>query len=240
MYTHRTYRKFHQEQRLVAFQAAVRETDLYIKACRALEAESLQLIRHAREQIEGYIEINPDFLESLRPLPYDDTAPPLVKEMMQAGLTAGVGPMAGVAGAVAEHVGRGLLALSPEVIVENGGDIFLRTDIGVTIDIFAGPSPISQKVGVKLEPVQMPIGVCTSSGTVGPSLSFGNADAVTVLSPSTTLADAMATAIANTIHVPNDVEQGLDRARTTPGITAALIIIEDRLGVWGDVELVRL
>lgn len=240
MYTHRTYRRFDDNQRLVAFQAVVQETDLYIKAQERLEDTAVRLIRNARSFIEGYGTTHPDFLTSLTPISLDETAPPIVMQMMKAALQAGVGPMAAVAGAVAQHVGTGLLTSSAEIIVENGGDLFLKTDEPVTIDIFAGPSPLSQKVGIVFDPSHMPLGVCTSSGSVGPSLSLGKADAVTIASADTALADASATAIANIVTKPADIEYGLQRAQKTPGILGALIIIGDQIGAWGDMELVQL
>ena len=240
MYKDRTYRKFDPDQRLVAFQAIVQETDLYIKARQPLEAEALQLIGQARKAVENYITTHPRFLKSLTPLPIDTTAPSIVKQMMEAALQADVGPMAAVAGAIAEYVGTGLRTYSSEVIIENGGDLFLAMEKPVTIDIFAGPSPLSQKVGIVFDPSRMPLGICTSSGSVGPSLSFGHADAVTIVSPVTALADAMATAIANTIDKPADIEKGLERAKTTPGLLGALIIMGDQIGAWGDIELVKL
>ena len=130
--------------------------------------------------------------------------------------------------------------MSPEIIIENGGDLFLATKEPVTIDIFAGLSPLSQKVGIVFDPSRMPLGVCTSSGSVGPSLSFGNADAVTIISPVTALADAAATAVANIVNTPSDIDAGLQAAKNIPGVEAALIIIHDQMGVWGDIELVRL
>lgn len=240
MYIHRTYRKFDDSQRLLAFQVAIQETDLYIKARIRLEEEAYQLIHIVRKEIESYISVHPDFKESLSPLPDDESAPAIVQEMLTAGRLAGVGPMAGVAGAIAEYVGKGLLIYSPEIIVENGGDIFVYTQEPLTIEIFAGASPLSGKLGIVLQPSRMPLGICTSSGTVGPSLSFGRADAVTIVSPSPTLADAVATAVGNLINDETDIGPGLEQAQSVSGVSAALVIYRDRMGAWGDMELVAL
>ena len=117
-----------------------------------------------------------------------------MKQMIEAGQKAGVGPMAAVAGAIAECVGRELLAFSPEIIIENGGDIYLKCLKKRVVGIFAGKSPLTGKIGLEIDAKDTPLGVCTSSGTVSHSLSFGKADAAVAIAPSATLADAAATA----------------------------------------------
>ena len=147
--------------------------------------------------------------------------------------------MAAVAGAFAEFVGRELLRISPEVIVENGGDIFLKTGKTRLVGVYAGESPYTGKIALKVEPADTPLGICTSSGTVGHSLSFGKADAVIVLSPSTSLADAAATAIGNIVQTADDVQKALDFARGVAGLLGVAVIINDKMGVWGKINLVR-
>lgn len=148
--------------------------------------------------------------------------------------------MAAVAGAMAESVGRDLLPESPEVIVENGGDIFLLSEKEVRVGIFAHTSPLSFRVGLRISAARQGWGVCTSSGTVGPSLSLGRADAVCILSPSAALADAAATAVGNLVRSPSDVSRGLEKAQTIPGLTGVVIIIGDKLGAWGGVQLIEI
>ena len=240
MYSQRTYRNFKENQRLIPFQVKVEETDLYIKARTRLEKETTELIIAVRNQIEEYIRHHPSFKESLSPLPFDEFAPPVVKEMLKASSQAGVGPMASVAGAIAEWVGKSLLKYTPEVIVENGGDIFAYTSETMVIEVFAGDSPLSGKIGIKLKPSDMPVGICTSSGTVGPSLSFGKADAVTIISPSTALADAVATSIGNMINKESDIPRGLKIGASIPQVRGVLIILKEKMGAWGEFELVNL
>jgi hypothetical protein len=145
--------------------------------------------------------------------------------------------MAAVAGAMAEFVGRDLLPESPEVIVENGGDLFLLSARELKIAIFAGPSPLSMQVGVRVSGAAKGMGVCTSSGTVGPSLSFGRADAACILAPSAALADAAATAVGNAVKSPADLAAGLDRARAIEGVIGAVVVIGGKMGAWGQLEL---
>jgi ApbE superfamily uncharacterized protein (UPF0280 family) len=119
--------------------------------------------------------------------------------MAEAASIAGVGPMAAVAGAVASFLGQVLGSCSREVIVENGGDIYLRSAHERVVAVFAGDSPFSYKIGLRVKPEDTPAGICTSSGTVGHSLSFGNADAVVIKGESAILADAVATQAGNLI-----------------------------------------
>jgi ApbE superfamily uncharacterized protein (UPF0280 family) len=141
---------------------------------------------------------------------------------------------------MAEWVSKDLLKLSTQVIVENGGDIYLATSKGRTIGIYAGNSPLSFKIGITISPEETPLGICTSSGTVGHSLSFGKADAVCILSKSAALADAAATAVGNLIREKNDIGLGLERGKEIEGVLGTLIIVGDKMGVWGNIKLIQL
>jgi ApbE superfamily uncharacterized protein (UPF0280 family) len=218
----------------------VKETDLYILARTPLEWEAHEVVINLRHQLEEYIKANPLFQTSLVPLPEDPRAPKIVKELLTASQKAGVGPMAGVAGAMAEFVGRELLASTPEVVVENGGDIFMQSSAERKIGLFAGESPLNMKVGLRIPPEKTPLGICTSSGTVGHSMSFGKADAVCVISPSAALADAAATALGNQVGGKRDIERVLKEGRTISGVEGIVIIVGDALGAWGEYELVTL
>jgi ApbE superfamily uncharacterized protein (UPF0280 family) len=145
--------------------------------------------------------------------------------------------MAAVAGTIAGYVGRGLAQLSEVVIVENGGDIFIQSPADRVVGVYAGHSPLSGKIGLKIKGSKTPLGVCTSSGTVGHSLSFGAADAVVVLSPQTALADATATAIGNLIQNADDIDKGIELTRSVKGVIGVLIIKGNKIGIWGDVNI---
>jgi ApbE superfamily uncharacterized protein (UPF0280 family) len=239
-YEPRTYRHLIKDTDLVSFRVAVKETDLYVRARRDLCKETLAAIREYRNPLEDYIRSHPLFMHSLEPLEVEQQAPQVVIMMAGSARTADVGPMAAVAGAMAELVGRKLLEYSDEVIVENGGDIFIKTTRKRLVGIYAGGSPFSGKLAIEIEPEKTPMGICTSSGTVGPSLSLGLADAAVVLSPSAALADAAATAIGNLVKSPDDIPAALERGRTINGVTGVLLIAGERMGVWGDIKLVRL
>jgi ApbE superfamily uncharacterized protein (UPF0280 family) len=236
----RVYRDHTTSRHLLPFTVAIQETDLFILAQTTLRDPARQSVLHYRYQLEAYIRQHPSFLHAFAPLPPDPHAPPIIREMVHAAKTSGVGPMAAVAGAFAEMVGLDLLRHSSEIVVENGGDIYLKVDHDITIGIYAGSSPLSDRLGLRVRSHQTPSGVCTSSGTVGHSFSFGRADAVTVLAPSAFLADAAATAVCNCVRHSEDIQRGLDRAREIEGVVGALIIVDDHLGAWGEIELVSL
>ena len=233
----RTYRHWIEGTDLVPFNVTVKETDLYIRARADLHRKALRITQKYRHQLEGYIKRNPDFLTSLEPLPVPEYAPDIVKEMSQAGIDAGVGPMASVAGAIAEFVGKELLTFSPEIIVENGGDIYLKILKKRTVGIFAGDSPLTGKLGLEINAEETPLGICTSSGTVGHSLSYGKADAVIVLSISATLADAAATSIGNRVNVAGDIDRAIEYGKTIKGLRGLVIIKDEVAGAWGDIKL---
>jgi len=237
MYQPRTYRHWVKDKDLVAFNVTVKETDLYIRARSDLKSEAQKLVVKYRRTLEEYIEGHPSFLTSLEPVAVADDAPQIVGSMAEAAQKAGVGPMAAVAGAIAEAVGSELATFSPEVIVENGGDIYIKSSGKRLIGIYAGKSPLTGRVGLEIEGKDTPLGVCTSSGTVGHSLSLGQADAVIALSQSTALADAAATAIGNRISQPSDIPSGIEFARSIGGLKGVIIILGEQVGVWGEVKL---
>jgi hypothetical protein len=240
MYEKRIYRNLVKTNDLVKFEVMVKETDLLIRAESDLSREARESVLKYRHQLETYIAMKPEFEKSLVPLKDDPYASEIVQEMIQTSQRAHVGPMAAVAGAIAEFVSKDLLTLSKEVIVENGGDIYLATSKERTIGIYAGDSPLSLKLGISIRPEESPLSICTSSGTVGHSLSFGKADAVCILSKSGALADAAATAVGNIVRKKKDIELGLQRGKEIEGVLGTLIIIGEKMGVWGNIKLTDL
>lgn len=242
-YIERTYRSLHQQGDLVHFQISILETDLDIGVKRERFSPEMiswveELIKTQRFLLEQYIEKDPIFKTTLSPYQIQPEAPALAVEMAKAAQRAGVGPMAAVAGAFAQLVGQALARRSRDVIVENGGDIFLRTARPRKVGIFAGTSPFTNKIALEVQPKQTPLGICTSSGTVGHSLSFGKADAVIILSPDTPLADAVATATGNLVQTTEDLQKAVDFAAGIPGVIGAVAIKEDKLAAWGQIKLI--
>ena len=240
MYEERTYRNSVKTEDLVNFEVIVKETDLLVRAEKDLSKETRGSILKYRHQIETYIAAHPEFETSLVPVAEDLYAPEIVREMIRVSTLAHVGPMAAVAGAMAEFVSKDLLKISKQTIIENGGDIYLATLKERMIGIYAGASPLSMKLGILVSAEDSPMGVCTSSGTVGPSLSFGKADAVCILSKSAALADAAATAVGNVIREKKDIEKGLGKGKEIDEVLGTLIIVGGRMGVWGNIRLARI
>lgn len=242
-YTERTYRDLHRQGDLLHFQVGVKETDLDIGVRRDRFTPQLigwvaELIKGQRFLLEEYINDDPVFRTTLEPHLVLPGAPAIAVDMAKAAQLAGVGPMAAVAGAFSQVVGKALVRRSRDVIVENGGDIFIKSSLTRRVGVFAGTSPFSNKIALEIQPWQTPLGICTSSGTVGHSLSFGKSDAVIILSASTMLADAVATAAGNYVQSEEDVQRAVDFAASVKGITGAMAIKGERLAAWGQIKLV--
>jgi len=242
VYEARKYRDLFQGKDLVFFNCMVKETDLQIGANRLMECEVRTSVVAYREQIETYGRANPTFIRSLTPVEPRPYAPDLVRAMCRAASLAGVGPMAAVAGAISEAVGRDMLDhwYTREIIIENGGDIFMKTDSPRKVGIYAGASPLSQTFAVEIRPEDTPLGICTSAGSVGHSLSFGKADAAVILCRDAALADAVATATANRVQREKDLAEAVEFAMGIDGILGAIAIMGDKMAAAGDVRLVAL
>lgn len=239
-YEERTYREWIRHDDLIVVKIMEDETDLLISGTSDLSEPALRSVIKYRNLLKNYIAKDRRFLESLEPIEVNRNAPEIVRDMARASKLAGVGPMASVAGAVAEFVARDLLSQSKQIIIENGGDIFIKTDIERLLGIYAGKSPFTGKIALNIKPEQTPLGVCTSSGTVGHSLSFGKADASIILSKWTSLADAVATATGNIVKTEEDIQKGVDFARSIDGVEGVIIIIGSKIGIWGNIDIAGL
>lgn len=253
MYEERIYRSWVKSADLVSFEVKEEESDLFISVDSNLQgrvpgksstfnwiiSHAREILHECRESITQYIEYDRVFGEIHQPYQVREDAPPIVREMAEAAAKAGVGPMAAVAGAVAEYVGRELVKFSEQIIVENGGDIFLKTNRVRSIGIYAGASSFSGQLFIELEPEPQPVAICTSSGTVGHSFSYGRTDAAVVLSTSTILADAVATAAGNCVKEAGDIERVLDWIKSIEGVRGLVVILGEYCGAWGDVKLRR-
>ncbi len=240
-YQRRFYRYWVKSNNLYLTQLAVKETDLQILTDKpADEVFIRERVNSYRRNIEEYIAKEGRFLTALKPLAIELNAAPIVRRMARAARLANVGPMAAVAGAIAGFLGRDLLRKGyKDIIIENGGDIFIAASKMRKIGIYAGKTGIWNKLFLKIEKEDTPIGICTSSGTVGHSLSFGLADAVIILSKDASLADAVATATANRVSSRQDLQKAVDFAKSIKGILGVIIIIKNHLISWGKVELAK-
>lgn len=240
MYEERFYRRISKPKDLDCYEVQYKETDLFCCTQGNFHGFIMGKVLFYRNQIEEYIRSRPEFRDSLVPIGDDPFAPRIAREMMEASRITGVGPMATVAGAIAEFIGRDIALLSEEYIIENGGDIFLRTDAERIVEIYAKDSPFSERIGISVKPDDRPYGICTSSGTVGHSLSFGKADAVCIIGRSSLFTDGLATCIGNIVKKKDDISTAIEKGKVFPGVIGILIIFGRSLGVWGDLEIVEI
>jgi len=243
-YEKRTYRTQFNVSRFQSFEVKYLETDLWIginpsSFKEEMKSVAYNKIKELRTKLDEYILFEPFFKKSLKPFHPSENAPGEAKEMAAAAEKAGVGPMASVAGLFAREVGETLLQnfSVEEMVIENGGDIFVLVKNELVLSVFAGESPLSERIGLVIPPEKNKMGICTSAGTVGPSISFGKADAVVVVCEDVLLADAFATAFGNKVKSPNDVEKVINQSEKFPEILSMLIICEDKVGVRGDYEI---
>lgn len=237
-YEDRSYRSLINKDNLISYNIKISESDLFISSDKDLAVLAEKSLIQHRYSLETYIRNHPEFQTSLLPLPEDHFALPIVRCMLSKSKICGVGPMASVAGAIAEFVGYDLLDATENLIIENGGDIFLRSKNKLNVAIYAGESTLSYKLNLIVKPEDTPLGICTSSATVGPSLSFGKADAVCVISKTATLADAAATAIANRVKNKSNIKFALNYGMKIPGVKGIVIICGNDMGAIGEVKFV--
>lgn len=216
-----------------------KETNLVIKsdAEHAIDA-AISAALEARRCVEKFIFRYPEFRYSLEPLDLNaEGCPRVIGLMLKAGQLADVGPFAAVAGAISQvAAGAAASAGAKNILVENGGDISIIGDREFRVGIYAGGAKVSGGIGFLIRGEELPIGICTSSGTVGHSMSFGCADAVAVTAREASIADAAATSIANAVEGDDakaSINRGLDRANTIPEIRGCLIAREDHVGTFG-------
>lgn len=239
-YTERSYRSRFSDDGRLWFCVKFLESDLWIGvdsgSYRAsMEDEVYAFLVDLRRQMDAYLLMDPAYKAALTPYDAGLEAPDILKEMSRISYKTGIGPMSAVAGAVAKHVADFLG--TKEVIVENGGDIYASVAEDMDISVFAGQSPLSEKVGLHIPAAAFPCGICTSSGTVGPSLSLGRADAMMIVCQDVLLADSYATAMANRIKTVNDLQPVIEQIQNIPEIQGALAVKDDRLAVTGLYEL---
>lgn len=239
-YTERSYRSRFSNDGRRWFCVKFLESDLWIGvdsgSYRAsMEDEVYAFLVDLRRQMDAYLLMDPQYKAALTPYDAGLEAPGILKEMSRISHKTGIGPMSAVAGAVAKHVADFLG--TKDVIVENGGDIYAKATSDMDISVFAGQSPLSEKVGLHIPAAAFPCGICTSSGTVGPSLSLGRADAMMIVCQDVLLADSYATAMANRIKTVNDLQPVIEQIQNNPEILGALAVKDDKLAVCGLYEL---
>jgi len=213
-----------------------RQTFATILADEPAHAEAAKAgILSARQDLEAYIARDPFFAATFDPYT-PDSEDQIIVRMAEAARKAGVGPMAAVAGAIA-WAGVEAMQEAGAVfgVIDNGGDIAMLSDRPVRVGVHAGEAMLSNRIAFVVPPQNQILGICTSSATVGPSISFGIADAVTIFSPDVTLADAWATSVCNQIR-PEDICV-LDRVDPAE-VNGVFAIMAEKTVTWGEVPSV--
>ncbi|MFO7727031.1 MAG: UPF0280 family protein [Desulfonatronovibrio sp.] len=236
---HRSYRNFcTADSDETAAQIVVEQSDLYIISKTDLKPHVLDRLNKIRRDIKGYIYLHPEFSHSLIPVEPDKNAPEIIRAMARASSLFGVGPMAAVAGAIAQDIAGHGSKFSPDILVENGGDIFMHSSKDRVVGLLPHPDePVS--LGIKISRKETPCAVCSSSATIGHSLSLGQGDLVTVRARSGAVADAGATFLCNTLRSRKSLKRinQMQAELQQKGITGVLAQLDHELIVWGNMEL---
>jgi hypothetical protein len=240
--THRAYREaIVPRPGECSFQVVLEHTDLFITAESDLSGPILDYVRELRGELKNFMLLTPGFRESLRPVPAPETAPRVAREMARAAELCNVGPMAAVAGTFAHLVAEHFAPVSPNILVENGGDITLFSTRERVVALLGDPAT-GARLGLRIPKGDFPLSLCGSSATIGPSLSLGQGELVVVRSKSGAFADAAATNLANLIDTGDDLDLVLARAKQLApyGLEGVFAQAGGKLAVWGKMELVAL
>lgn len=218
----RTYREF------------IHKEALFRICCEAFEAVTVEIVRQ-RQILEDYLDRHPEFKTAFEPVALLADAPQSAQQMAHAADRVGTGPMAAVAGTMAQLAAQaGINAGAEEAIVENGGDIYLQTTESVIIGLYPGAGELAGQLGFSLKPEDTPTSICSSSGKMGHSTSLGQCDLATVVSKDAALADAAATQAANFVRTAEDVELTLNRIAEIDGVDVVLIVKDEQFGMAGN------
>ena len=237
-YKKRFYRAWQKPDDLIGFRVTYKESDLSIYAEKDLSEIAMPLLIECRKPIEKTIKAYPIFKSSLKSIQMKSEYQ-IVREMIKEAAEANVGPMAGVAGAIAQCMGKSLLKYSNELIIENGGDIFIRSSKERILMVYTGEhSPFKDRLKIRLKGNVNAYGVCTSSKTIGHSLNFGNSDATVIIAKSAITADVFATAISNMVKSEDDLEKVVEYAGKIKKIIGGLIVIGKKASAWGNIEFI--
>lgn len=244
MLNYRTY--INETKKILSYEVVYKETSLFIRCEKNFKTKILRNLISLRKPIEKYIEKNPEFLTSLKPIVPQKDAPQIIKTMCEVSQKTGIGPMSSIAGTIAEFLGYEILKwidkenLKKFLIIENGGDIFAYVDEPITIGIYAGKnSPFTDKLSLKINLLNQPLGICTSSGSVGHSLSFGKADATIIISSSASFSDTLATATCNLVKTEKDITQAVEFAKSFNETIFVCIIKNKIISFWSKTDKIE-
>jgi ApbE superfamily uncharacterized protein (UPF0280 family) len=220
-----------------SFRLDYKYSGLYIICDQDLSSELEEPVLSFYRDVETVIAKQADFEKSLVPIKAGEDLPRTIKEMCNAGEVFNVGPMASIAGALCDHLAKSLIDRCSFLMIENGGDVYIKSSDPLEVGIFIKNTYFKDKLTLIIEAGQTPCGICSSSGSFGHSLSLGKSDLVTVLSRTATIADAAATSIANTINSEEDIDKAIARFSQYGEVEGLIIIKNKRIGLWGKLQL---
>jgi len=212
-------------------------TDIYITSDRDIYKDLEKPVKSFYRSLEKVILQNREFEKSLIPLKAEKDYPEIVKKMCRSAEIFEVGPMASVAGAVCDELARYISGSCGFLMIENGGDSYIKSSSSVTAGLYTGSKYFPKNLMISIDKNSMPCGLCSSSGIMGHSFSRGSCDLVTVMSDTAVTADAAATAVANSVRARSHVDEALKKYRDYEGIRGLVIIKDDRIAIWGDLQL---
>jgi ApbE superfamily uncharacterized protein (UPF0280 family) len=233
----RYYRSVIDTARWTSFRTRVETTDLLIRAGKDLSVKAEQIVKELRGEIRKHIGMQEEFLTSYSPVKRLPRRPEIINNMYRASELTDTGPMASVAGAIAESLGNLLLQETEEIIIENGGDVWLKVTEPVLINILSKSVYFHDNIILKIYPDKTPCGICTSSGKIGYSFSYGRADSATVISGDAAFADAAATGACNLITNEDSLMDALAYCMKMEKTRGTVLIFRDRMALQGDIEL---
>jgi len=214
-------------------------SDILVSSDKDVGARLKKLIKEIYAVLESHIKENPSFQKSLSPVESRPQYHPVIKRMCEKSAVFNVGPMASVAGAVCDFIASGLDDFCSCLIIENGGDVFIKSDEDIDVGVYLKNKHFADKIYLRVKADDIPCGLCSSSGSFGHSLSMGKSDLVTVLAESTLSADGAATSVANNINSSKDISKTINSYKKIEDIKGIIIVKNDKLGVWGNIELIK-
>jgi ApbE superfamily uncharacterized protein (UPF0280 family) len=214
-------------------------SDIFVSSDRDVSSKLKKLTKEIYSVLESHMKEDPSFKKSLSPVESKPQYHYVIKTMCAKSALFNVGPMAAVAGAVCDFIASGLDSFCRCLIIENGGDVYIKSDKDIDVGVYLRNRHFADKIYLRIKADDMPCGLCSSSGSFGHSLSMGKSDLVTILAESTISADLAATSVANNINSPKDILKTINSYKTIKGIKGILIIKDDKLGIWGNIELME-
>ncbi|SMP08150.1 hypothetical protein SAMN06265339_0578 [Desulfurobacterium pacificum] len=230
----RFYRKWEKRKGFKSFEIVSGESDIFISVpekhySEELKKTLLNRLITLREQILSFSNKHREFLTSLTPVKIPPLSPAIINYMAKSAKEIGVGPMAGVAGAINFYLSETLKERGiDEFFIENGGDTYFSSKSPVTVGIITGSPNIDGKIGIKLAPGTW--SVCSSSSKIGHSLSLGRTQLVTVVAKDPAIADCAATFLANSKSV-EEVQERFKKIKDK--ITGFLSFIDNKFAFYG-------